>query len=579
MKKNIFIISYLLFCSISVLSANGQEQKARQKDIPVINIVQSVYKDSSDKVTDYYLRGIKELHLNGNRPQASALFRTALQIDSLHAPSNFEMAKLFGNTPEALQYSLRANRADTSNIWYKYQLGQIYIDREEYSSAIDLWKKIIDEDKQNLQAYRSLCALYNVVGQPINAMSVIDTALVRFGNDLDMLEYKQQLLMQAYNTEKAIENAKLLTTLYPDSGRLYLYLGELYAQTGKDSLAMEQYVKARETEPDNVTILVAICDFYESINRRDKFFLALNDLFAADGLSKKEKIDYFQHTFETSYFYNNHFFEIESLIRTLRLKYGNDYDIDQLYARHLIHTGKYDDALAIYKSHLPDSIQRIDTYKNIIGIESYKNNPDSVYKYSAMAIEAFPEDTDIPLIYVSTLVEAAQYPQAIKTLDRYAGILENDSLKSVYIAYKGDIEQMQGNLKKTYKAYDEALKYDPGNINVLNNYSYFLSEEGRNLEKAFVMASQVIAEEPSNATYLDTYAWILYKLGRYEEAKTHMRKAIALDTTGSGELFLHYGDILYALKEYANASIYWDKAEKAGIDAEQIKERKERPHN
>ena len=176
-------------------------------------------------------------------------------------------------------------------------------------------------------------------------------------------------------------------------------------------------------------------------------------------------------------------------------------------------------------------------------------------------------------------MEAAQYPQAIKTLDRYAGILENDSLKSVYIAYKGDIEQMQGNLKKTYKAYDEALKYDPGNINVLNNYSYFLSEEGRNLEKAFVMASQVIAEEPSNATYLDTYAWILYKLGRYEEAKTHMRKAIALDTTGSGELFLHYGDILYALKEYANASIYWDKAEKAGIDAEQIKERKERPHN
>ena len=62
----------------------------------------------------------------------------------------------------------------------------------------------------------------------------------------------------------------------------------------------------------------------------------------------------------------------------------------------------------------------------------------------------------------------------------------------------------------------------------MNNYAYYLSEQGLELEKAEAMSRKTIEADPDNANSLDTYAWILHLLGRDREALPYMEKAIRL---------------------------------------------------
>ena len=113
----------------------------------------------------------------------------------------------------------------------------------------------------------------------------------------------------------------------------------------------------------------------------------------------------------------------------------------------------------------------------------------------------------------------------------------------------------------------------PSNILVLNNYAYYLSEEGRELDKAEQMSLRAIKAEPDNATYLDTYAWILYKQKRYAEAWEYIDKALSADSQPSDVLYEHAGDIQYQLGDVQRALDYWNQALDIQRETEMVDER------
>ena len=103
---------------------------------------------------------------------------------------------------------------------------------------------------------------------------------------------------------------------------------------------------------------------------------------------------------------------------------------------------------------------------------------------------------------------------------------------------------------------------------MLNNYAYYLSEEGKNLKKAYEMSKKTIEKEPDNATYLDTFGWIVYLLGRPMEAKPFFKKAMLYGGKDSAVILDHYAEVLYALKEYDMAFVYWNLAKQKNADGE-----------
>lgn len=149
-------------------------------------------------------------------------------------------------------------------------------------------------------------------------------------------------------------------------------------------------------------------------------------------------------------------------------------------------------------------------------------------------------------------------------------VFDNPGLLAQFYSCLGDIYNQLKNHAASDSAYNKALEIDPNDVNVLNNYAYYLSLRNTNLEKAEAMSKKSNELQPNNNSYQDTYGWILYQMKKYEEAKIWIGKALDNGGRGNGTLLEHYGDVLYQLGEKEEAFKYWIEAKKAGGASDQI---------
>jgi len=194
--------------------------------------------------------------------------------------------------------------------------------------------------------------------------------------------------------------------------------------------------------------------------------------------------------------------------------------------------------------------------------------------WSDRALERFPDAMDVRLMRAGIEQYFKRYKEAQHTLREALRAAATDSLRSEVWGATGTLWHERGNERKTFSAYKQALRYDPNNALVLNNYAYFLTEADSDLDLALGMAQRAVRLKENFPTYLDTYAWALFKTGDLAEAKRVMQKALPLDGDNNPELMMHYGDILWALGEKFMASVYWKKARDAGWEpVSEIEER------
>jgi tetratricopeptide (TPR) repeat protein len=149
----------------------------------------------------------------------------------------------------------------------------------------------------------------------------------------------------------------------------------------------------------------------------------------------------------------------------------------------------------------------------------------------------------------------------------------SNSLASDIYSIRGDLLHTKNMNDEAYESYDEALKYTPDNVGVLNNYAYYLSVDKKDLDKAEEMSYKTIKAEPNNATYLDTYAWILFVKGRYTEARTYIEQALKDIGEDKGVIKEHGGDIFYMDGDVEKALDYWTQALNDGNESKTLKEK------
>lgn len=544
-----------------------------------------------------YTEGIKQQSISGDTIRAMEFFREAIRSDSTYAPAYYELAmgELSTAPDRALALARKAHRLDTANVWYHQLYGQTLLVNQRYDEALGVFRRLRAEDADNPDVYRILAALYEQAEQPFSAIATLDSAEVRFGAIPMLGTMKRRLLVSTHQTDRAIDEARALVDAAPYEAEHHVTLAELYGIAGRDSLALAEYDRALEIDSTSVQTLIALSDFY---NQREDYSSLLGitrRLFETEAMPLDGKIRLFKLFTSDTRLYRNFYPRINDLASTLAIRYPGDKRVVELYTGHLIASGELEQALAFYKLHLDDKPPQEDFYRTVIDIESYLQRPDSVKIYIDRALALFPGKPEFQIAKGNALFYAKQYDNAIRAYEQSLRYAATDSLRGAIWGMIGDtwhqkallegdiavdhyagIPARKGSgkaMKATYKAYDRSLRYYPDNPLTMNNYAYFLAEEGRDLEKALAMSSRVIALTDNNPTYLDTHAWVLFRMGRAAEAKKIMQQAIALDSRSSAELLLHYGDILDALGERFMAETYWRKALEKGSDAEAVERR------
>lgn len=523
-----------------------------------------------------YTEGIKSGLMGADTALSASLFRKALALDSTHAPSWYELAMLYRDQPEkAIPYCRKACLLDSTNVWYGSLLGQLMIGAKEYDSALKVYNALLKLSSDNPEVYFRLAALYEMQGQPFQAIALLDSAETRFGMLEQLSGLKRQLLMNVKLYDKALKETNSLVANFPYDETNYVALAEIYAHMGKDSLARNAYQTALELNPNSLPTLISMNEFFKNIGDNPAFLASAKKLLLSDEIPLETKILFYKEITSSRDFYRDFFFQINDLISSLAIKYPDDYRITELYASHLIAGGNLEEALKLYKNHLiVQGKPNRDAFNEVLNIEAYLKHPDSLAKYSALALKYYPSD---PQLYIRKGSVLAFFMKDYKAAeDEYLQALKytrEDTLRSSIYGMLGDNSQNMGDSRNSFKYYQKALRSDTTNAVVYNNYAYYLSVLGEQLDLAEEMAVKANRLDPGNATYLDTQAWVYFKQGRYEEAKTIMQQALGLDGNSSEELMVHYGDILNALGDHFMAAFYWKKAQEKGYDEQEIEKR------
>ncbi len=550
----------------------------------------------------HYTNAIKRATIHQDTAAARKLYNEALSLDSLYAPANYQMAQLLlkepGHEAEAAEYARRAYEQDSTNHWYADTYARSLVLGNRYDDALPLYRRLLKIDANNPDNYRILAMVYQQRKQPYSAISVLDSADMRFGKIPLLSNMKRNLLISTGQMERAIDEAKENYDAAPYEQENVLSLAETYAAAKKDSLARITFEQALAMDSTSVMALGAYADFCSQQRDTKGYLGTLQRLYALDEFPLQRKIDLFNHLTQDRKFYGNNYYAFGGMVTAMALRHPTDKRVVDIYGDHLIAGGDLDGALAHFKLHLDDEPKQLDYYMAVIDIEDYKNRTDSVDLYLQRAVQHFPDDPALYIRKANRQYIKGDLHGSVATFEEAYAIAPTDSLRGQIRGYIGDtyhamVERLRSGseadttgyrirlkekkaLKLCFESYEKSLALQESNAMVLNNYAYFLSEETNDeelLEKAMKMSARAIHLEKGNATYLDSFAWILYKLGRLEQARTHMRQALSLDTSKSPELPLHYGDILFALNERFMAETYWKRALEMGANKQEIEQR------
>lgn len=541
------------------------------------------------RATYLYTEGIKALSIDQEPTRARTLFEEALRADSCYAPASYQLAlhNLVDSLPQAVRLAEKAHRSDTTNLWYRRLLARKYIDANQLREALESYKALRRVDPTDSEPYQVLAVLYAELEQPYSAIAMVDSVETRFGRSNFLSNLKRRLLIETNQTELAIEETKALIESEPLDHSHRILLGELYAVNKQDSLAEATLIEAIRCDSTNLEAIISASNFYSQRQNYDKMLELSVLVFSNEQMPLKNKLERWELYTEDRSFYGEYLSRIDQLAKVLIINHPNEKEVIQLYARHLTAIGNLEEALSLYKLHLDDTPPIEEFYIAVIDIEDYLERPDSVAIYLERAIETFPKSIDMRLMKGSLHYRHKEFGKAISANKEALKIAETDSVRSNIWCNIGDMYHAQIEERKAtgidrrilqdqcFGAYKKALKYNPDNVMVLNNWAYFLSLDGsqKELKRALEMASRVMQLEGDNPTYMDTFAWILFRLERYEQARNIQRRAIALDQSKSSELMLHYGDILHALGEQFMAESYWKRALDRGHDKAEIEER------
>ena len=520
---------------------------------------------------------VKLLTIQGDTLAARDIWREIVSEDEEYAPAHYYLSMIGScNDAERLDHARRAFVADSSNKWYVQHYATALLENNDYIGALPVYRRLLKLDQRDVRVYYALAYLYDINEMPYSAIAVLDSLDIRLGRDLTTSEFKQHLLVETKQYDRAVTNGVAVVEEFPYSIKARIHLAFAYELAGRDTMSMRTLEDALLVDSTNVDVLDVLVGYNLRKGNYERVFDYELQLMNSDEISAKDKVDrLWDYTYDTN-LYAKYYFRIGTLVQALALKHPDNRDVIDLYASHLIRGGESERTMALdyLRSHLSDATSIAEDYIYVMQLEAFMNREDLIFEDLKTAMELYPANLSI-LSYAGFICgEYGNYRGAINIFKQCLNIVQDDNDRSIFWGYIGDVYHEQGNDNKAFKSYDKALRYNADNVLVLNNYAYFLSLKDKNLEMALAMSSRAVALESDNSSYLDTHAWVLHRLGRNDEAKGIMRQALSLSSQRDINLLMHFGDILWALGEKFLAETYWEKAVDNGFDSEEMERHK-----
>ncbi len=561
----------LLFCIFLPVSLIAQ-------DIPeggeaLISKEQAKLFKDSKRVEALFFDAIKA-KVTDNPGEAVHLFTQVTEMDPSYDAAWYELGLLSYRQRDingAIKNIARAYELNPQNEWYSITLACLYSQNAQFAEAVIIFENLYKQDPTDRSNAFELANLYIKMDKSDKALEIYNDMEKREGVNEEISLRKHHIYLSQGKKKKALEELEKLALANEYDSRIQSILAEFYMSNGMEDKALATYEKILSIDPENPYINISLADFYRRKGDISKSIQLLKTGFSNATLDANTKLQILATYYAQIESYAEIDKDILELSKILVEQHPIEPQVLAFRAQMLATQEKYSEALSMLKKVNEIDPGKYENWDNIMRITAVLEKYDSLKVLSQEAIELFPVQ---PMPYYFNAVAhymLKDYEGVISATNKGIKLVfNNNRLMSDFHSMAGDAHHSLDQDQEAFKAYESALRFNPDNSAVLNNYAYYLSLTGSELDKAERMAVQANEISPENATYLDTYAWILYKKGRYSEALIQMDKVMKLDDNPSGTVLEHYGDILYKLNRIDEAVKWWKHAQEAGDGSDKL---------
>lgn len=514
---------------------------------------------------DYYFAYTEATRyfMTGNYMQAVSLYNECLKIKSTSGAPHYQLSRIFlnaGNNYLALEHAKKAVALDKSNKWYLQGLANIYQIEGKKDSAVVVLKQLLLLDGTNPSYLMNIAGLYEEYGRLDSSMRYLDLIEKKTGRSKEVSLKRYQIYERMNLPAKALGSLNLAHSLDTSDYVVSGMLAEFYRGKSMTDSAAKYYRRIYPEYKSEPMVSYSYAEFLlelrDTIRARDVLLETMRD----NTISILQKSEYFLKLVQDKIQFDLNKPVLDTIATAYLNEYPNDIRALSVYSDVQIRQSNFKRATSVLIR-----VYELDK-RNYLALEqllytlNIQGKSDSVLFFSEEGLRNF---TDRPLIYLfngSAKNDLKKFNEALVALNRGISVVADSAMKVQFYNLLADSYRNVGEYTKSDEAFEKALRIDPENIVIRNNYAYYLSVRGERLKFARKMSRQTIKEEPGNATYLDTYAWILFRMKKISGAQKYITRALYHSGDQNSEILLHAGEIFLKARVYDKALIYYKKA-------------------
>ncbi len=495
--------------------------------------------------------------MKGDNAQAILEYQDALSYEK-NSGVYYALSRNYsrlGKHSLAIEAAKEAVRLEPNNLDYRGTLAAAYVAAYEMDTAAQEYEEIVKRDSTNLDAWYNLARLYQA-RKPLRALDLYQQITARFGPEWEVLLQTAELANKVRQFGKAAEALNQMTEIDPGNQALMRTLAQTYARAENYDRALAVLTELREGNPSDLDILAEEAEIHLLRKEYRQASEQFETILKQDTVSMEAKLHvgelYFAQMDKDSTLAP----AARSIFERIRDKYPQDWHAYWFLGA--IGSVTRNDSLSVRNFRKVTELAgwNADAWVYLSSVFLDKNNFAEVSHVLEAALKVVPDDFRVNFLLGVAYSRLGQNEQAARVLERARQLNSKDvdaisQLAVVYEALK--------RFDETDSLYEEALRLDPSNHLVLNNYSYSLAERDIQLDRAKEMAMKAVAAKPDNPSYLDTMGWVYFRLGEYKEAVEYVKKAIEKGEV-SAVVYEHLGDIYYRMDDKKGALEQWNIA-------------------
>ncbi len=411
-------------------------------------------------------------------------------------------------------------------------LASVYEVQGDYIRALYEYNQALLQDSSSLTLFSKTAENYQRLGEFDSARLLLQKAIRSLGEKQDLLWQLGEVLFELQRYDESLNIFYRLVTLYPDDRDGWFNLAALYIRKGEQLKAVECYDQVLRLEGPNIEIMIR----------------------QATLLSMMKKIPEAIQIYENMRAWQPEDSQIPFTIGGLYLQLNDTTRADSMF---------------VLASTLAPEVARYWMVQSQIAV--VRGDTSSAIQRIEAGLSHNPDDLELLSLAGTLYMRCHKFDLAEPVL-LHASELDTDGV--LHLINLGFLYHEKKHWDKAEECYLKALKIDPQDPQLLNNFAYMLAEKGERFEEALLYVNAALETEPESASYLDTKGWLLFLMGKREEAREYLEKAGEL-VKDNPEILDHLGELYKAFGDYDRARDMWTRAMEHGGDESEIREKLE----